>query len=76
MKTHQIMTVKIVIQRKADIGNRPVGYRAMESGPGKIFKTEKWNTDMRIIPNVLNVIKDKGGLQNIGINSKTQDREK
>jgi hypothetical protein len=40
----------------------------METGPGKIFETEKWNPDVGVIPNIVKIIKYEGSGQGIRIN--------
>ena len=75
MKTHQIITVKVIIQRKAYIGNRSASQRALEAGPNQVFKTEKWYADMGVIANVGKVIKYKRGCQGSGVNQNYNNRQ-
>ena len=52
MIANQIVTVKIVVQRKADIGHRASGFLAVKSGPGKIFQTEHGNANMGVVADI------------------------
>jgi hypothetical protein len=47
----------------------------LETGPKKIIQAERSHTDMRIVPNVVEVIKDKWRGQGIGINQDDNDRQ-
>ena len=75
MKTDEIETIKIVVERKTDIGNRAAGFRTLETGPDEIFQTERRHPDMWIVPNIVNVIKNKRSGQGIGINQEGNDSQ-
>ena len=59
MKTDEIQTTKIIVERKTDIGNRAAGFRTLEAGPDEIFQTGRRHPDVEIVTDIANVIKDK-----------------
>ena len=56
VKTDEIQSTKLIVERKTDIGNRAAGSRTLESGPKEIVQAERRHADMRIVPNVVDVI--------------------
>ena len=75
MKTGEIETIKIIVKRKTDIGNRAAGFRTLESGPDEIFQTERSHPDMGIVSDMDNIIKNKRGGQGVGINQDDNDSQ-
>jgi len=67
MIAYRIIAVKVVIQRKTDVGNRPIGEWALKTGPGKIFQTEIGNANMVVVSNISDIIKNKWSRQSLGI---------
>ena len=59
MKTDEIEPIKIIVERKTDIGNRAAGFRTLEAGPDEIFQTGRRHPDVEIVTDIANVIKDK-----------------
>ena len=56
MKAYEIKPAKIIVKRKADIGNRTAGLRTFESGLDDIFQTERMQSDVGIGQDIANVI--------------------
>ena len=75
MKTDEIETIKIIIERKTDIGNRAVGFRTLKSGPDEIFRTERSQPNMGIVTDIANVIKNKRSGQGIRINQSDNESQ-
>ncbi len=73
VKAYEIETIKIIVERKTDIGNRAAGLETLESGPGEVFRTESRHPDMGIVPDIANVIQNKRCGQGIGINQDNND---
>ena len=75
MKTDEIETIKIIVERKTDIGNRPAGFRTQESSSDEIFQTERSQSNMGIVTDIANVIKNKRSGQGIRINQDDNDSQ-
>ena len=75
MKTDEIETIKIIVERKTDIGYRAAGFRTLESGPDEIFRTERSQPNMGIVTDIANVIKNKRSGQGIRINQSDNDSQ-
>ena len=56
VKAYEIKTVKIIVERKADIGNRAAGLRTLESGLNDIFQTERLQSDVGIGQDIAYII--------------------
>ena len=71
-----MVLMKIVIYRKADVGNGPGRIDTIKSYVFDCVERKIRYADMWIFNNAGLVVKIKGGIQDVGINSETQCQEK
>ena len=75
VKADEIQSTKIIVERKTDIGNRAAGFRTQESSSDEIFQTERSQSNMGIVTDIANVIKNKRSGQGIRINQDDNDSQ-
>lgn len=56
VKAYEIKSVKIIVERKTDIGDRAAGLRTLESGLSDIFQTERLQSDVGIGQDIAYII--------------------
>ena len=74
MITHHVVAVDIIVEGKGDIGHRTIGGAAFDDDMGQIGKSKMCQPDVRIIPDIGNIIENKGTGQGIGIDEYNEQR--
>ena len=74
MITHHVVAVDIVVEGKRDIDHRTIGGTAFDDDMGQIGKSKMCQPDVRIIPDIGNIIENKGTGQGIGIDEYNEQR--
>ena len=76
MVSRQIVSMEIVIQSEADIGDRPAeGVASKEAYFFRFFPCETRQPDFGVYLNTIQIIKDEGAFQGVRIDQKNKENQ-
>jgi len=71
-----VVLMEIVIQRKAEVGHRPIQGNSPKAGPFNAVPCEVGQTNVGIVLNVIAIIKNKRSPEGVGIDQQYNHRKK